>query len=74
MPPLDSLINPPRKTRISSLLAYYAILVIGIPFWWVTTSIERRPLEGEVALVNAWQGNEVSLGRVGSMQARTCIY
>lgn len=30
--------------RRSILISYWAIVLLGVPLWWATTSIERLPL------------------------------
>jgi phosphatidylinositol glycan class S len=37
-------INVSNDTRLWNILSYLFILLVGIPYWWHTTSIERRPL------------------------------
>lgn len=32
------------KLRQSILFSYWAIVFLGVPLWWATTSIERLPL------------------------------
>ena len=41
---INTQINPSSRARIWTTSSYLFILIIGIPFWWITTSIERRPL------------------------------
>lgn len=40
------------------VLSFWAILLLGLPFWWYTTTIERLTLpKGQV---EAWKSQEVS--------------
>jgi GPI-anchor transamidase subunit S len=40
------------------VLSFWAILLLGLPFWWHTTTIERLALpKGQV---EAWKSQEVS--------------
>jgi phosphatidylinositol glycan class S len=41
---IDACINASPRARLWNILSYLSILLVGIPFWWHTTTIERRPL------------------------------
>ncbi|GAA6059298.1 hypothetical protein JCM10212_006691 [Sporobolomyces blumeae] len=45
-PPLSEPRSPPvdRRTRRWILASFWAVVLVGVPFWWHTTSLERRPL------------------------------
>ncbi|CCM04395.1 uncharacterized protein FIBRA_06571 [Fibroporia radiculosa] len=46
------------KTRRLILTAYWGVILLAIPLWWRTTSIERQTLP--TARVNAQQGKELT--------------
>ena len=37
-------LNPSTKRRLLVTLAFPLVLLLAVPFWWYTTSIERLPL------------------------------
>jgi GPI-anchor transamidase subunit S len=46
------------RTRVSILTSYLVLVVLALPLWWSTTSIERLSLP--VSRVDALGGKEVS--------------
>jgi len=48
-----------RRTRVWILTSYLVIVILALPLWWSTTSIERLSLP--VSRVDALSGKEVSL-------------
>ena len=57
------------STRRAVVLAFWAVALIGVPYWWSTTTIERRHLP--VAQVDAWLRTSVSLVLVSSPRLAT---
>ncbi|WVQ63839.1 uncharacterized protein L199_001995 [Kwoniella botswanensis] len=41
---VTAIINPSNKRRLLITLSFPLLLLLAIPFWWYTTSIERLPL------------------------------
>ncbi|WVQ81496.1 hypothetical protein IAT38_003620 [Cryptococcus sp. DSM 104549] len=37
-------LNPPPRTRLAILVSFPLLILLALPFWWYTTSIERLPL------------------------------
>jgi hypothetical protein len=38
------IINPPHRRRLLILLCFPLVFLLGVPFWWWSTSIERLSL------------------------------
>lgn len=53
------------KRRRGILLSYWIVILLGIPLWWITTSITRLPLPE--ARVKSLQEKQVS-------ELYACIY
>ena len=52
-----------NRERISIIVAFWAVVLIGLPFWWATTTIERLPLpRSEVEHWSSLQVHRLSLG------------
>lgn len=56
---VHTLINPARKARLWTLACYPLIFLLGLPWWWHTTSVERLDLP--LAGVNGMAEGVVSL-------------
>lgn len=41
---IDACINASPRARLWNIISYLSILLVGVPFWVHTTTIERRPL------------------------------
>ncbi|WVR09020.1 hypothetical protein IAU60_006080 [Kwoniella sp. DSM 27419] len=41
---VTALINPAPRKRLSILFSFPLLILLAVPFWWYTTSIERLPL------------------------------
>ncbi|OWZ74350.1 hypothetical protein AYX14_00290 [Cryptococcus neoformans] len=47
---LTASINPSPRRRLAIILAFPLLILLAVPFWWYTTSIERLPLpEGRIS-------------------------
>lgn len=44
---LNSRINPSSRRRRWGVFSYPLYMLLGVPFWWLTTSVERRSLSIE---------------------------
>jgi hypothetical protein len=42
-------VNPPTWSRRLTIASYLALFLLGLPYWWHTTSIERLPLPSAVS-------------------------
>ncbi|GAA5970980.1 hypothetical protein JCM11641_004533 [Rhodosporidiobolus odoratus] len=47
--------SPPSdvRTRRIVIIAFWSVILLGVPLWWRTTTLERRPLP--VARIREWQ-------------------
>ncbi|KAF8609411.1 hypothetical protein BDV93DRAFT_518234, partial [Ceratobasidium sp. AG-I] len=45
-PPTPAPSYPHDKGRFKIILAYWAVLLVSLPVWWVLTTVERLPLPG----------------------------
>lgn len=55
-PPAEAIVE--LTTRRTVLLLFTAAFIIGLPFWWMTTTIERLTLPSN--RVQAWSESRVS--------------
>ena len=46
-------INPSSRSRRLTIATYLALFLLGLPYWWYTTSIERLPLPVVVSRLHA---------------------
>lgn len=67
---LTASINPPPRRRLAIILAFPLLILLAVPFWWYTTSIERLPLpEGRISALegaNVCISSETMLGHTGT--------
>ncbi|BGP15870.1 hypothetical protein JCM10213_005644 [Rhodosporidiobolus nylandii] len=68
-PPLKPVSPPPDiRTRRIVIAAFWAVVLLGVPFWWTTTTLERRALPAE--RVRAWEtGWEERIRREGVVES-----
>lgn len=58
-PEVTARINPTVRNRLLVVLSFPLIILLAVPFWWYTTSIERLPLPA--ARIHALENSTVGL-------------
>ena len=64
-------LNPSNKLRLLIALAFPLVLLLGLPWWWYTTSIERLPLPA--ARIEALELSSVSYSLCAVLQTLKLI-